>query len=66
MDTFAVHDRRCFLFARGTYFAAEKSHLFCEDHALQNITRVSNPKLHKQYGREVRQIDAVVWKNEKI
>ena len=41
------------------YFAAEKSRLCGDYHALQNIMRVSDPKLHKQYEREVRNFDAV-------
>ena len=47
------------------YFAAEKSCLFGDYRALQNIMRVSNPKLHKQYGCEVRNFDAVVWEPER-
>ena len=47
------------------YFAAEKSHLFGDYHVLQNIMRVSDPKLDKQYGREVRNFDAVVWEHER-
>ena len=32
------------------FFAAEKSRLFSDHLALQKIMRVSDPKLHKQYG----------------
>ena len=42
------------------YFAAEKSRLFCNYHALQNTMRVSDPKLYKQYEREVHYFDAIV------
>ena len=65
MDIFPVNDIRYFLFMRGAIFRCRKSRLFGDYHALQNIMRVSDPKLHKQYGREVRNFDAVVWKHER-
>ena len=46
-------------------FAAEKSRLFGDYHALQNIMRVSDPKLHKQYGHAVRNFDAIVWEHDR-
>ena len=64
MDTFPVHDITYFLFVRGTIFAAEKSRLG-DHHALQNIMRVSDSKLHKQYVREISRFDAVVWEQER-
>ena len=56
-----THDRRYFLFARGTIFAAEKSRLFGDYHALACV----RPKLDKQYGCEVRNFDIVVWEQER-
>ena len=50
---------------RGAIFRCRKSRLFGDYHALQNIMRVADPKLHKQYGREVRNFDAAVWEHER-
>ena len=47
------------------HFAAETSRLFGVYDALHNIMRVFDPRLHKQYGREVRNFDAVVGEHER-
>ena len=65
MDTFPVNDIRYFLFMRGAIFRCRKSRLFGDYHALQNIMRVSDSKLHKQYVREISRFDAVVWEQER-
>ncbi|CAB1119198.1 unnamed protein product [Ectocarpus sp. CCAP 1310/34] len=46
------------------FFAAEKARLFGDRCALQNITRVSDPALHKNFGREVRGFDQSLWEQE--
>ena len=50
---------------RGTIFRGRKNRLFSDYRALQNIMRVSDPKLHKQYGRAVCNFDAIVWEHER-
>ena len=47
------------------YFAAEKRRLFGDYHVLQNIMPVFDPKLHKQYRREVHNFYAVVLEHER-
>ena len=47
------------------FFAAEKSGLFGDHQTLQHIMRVSDPRLHKQYGREVRGFVLAVWERER-
>ena len=47
------------------FFAAEKSRLFRDHQTLQHIMRVSDPRLHKQYGREVRNFDITAWERER-
>ena len=55
MDPLLVYHRRYDLFVRGTFFRAQKqSRLFGDHPVLQTVMRVSDPKLHTQYGREVR------------
>ena len=46
-------------------FAAEKTRLFMDHQTLQHITRLSDPHLPKQYGREVRNFDLAVWGRER-
>ena len=46
-------------------FAAEKSRLFGDQQTLKHIMRVSNPRLHKQYGKVVRYSGLVVWELER-
>ena len=47
------------------FSAAEKSRLFRYLQTLQHIMRVSVPRLHTQYGREVRNFDIAVWERER-
>ena len=47
------------------FFAAEKSHLFRNHQTLQHIVHVPDTRLHKKYGREVRNFDLAVWERER-
>ena len=47
------------------FFAAETSRLFGDQQTLQHIMCVSNPRLHKQCGREVRNFVLAVWERER-
>ena len=47
------------------FFAAEKSRLFGDHQTLQHIIRVSDPRLYKKHGREVRNFDLAVWGRER-
>ena len=47
------------------FFDAEKSRLFGDHQTLQHVMRVSKPRLHKQYGTEVRSFDLAVWERER-
>ncbi|CAB1104650.1 unnamed protein product [Ectocarpus sp. CCAP 1310/34] len=47
------------------FFAAEKARLFKDHSALQNIMRVSNPALHKKFGRGVCGFDPSLWEHER-
>lgn len=40
---------------------AEKARLFGDEHALLNIMRTDNPRMHKQLGRSVQGYDEVEW-----
>ena len=46
-------------------FAAEKSRLFGYHQTFQPIMRVYDPRLHKQHGRNVRNVDLAVWERER-
>ena len=65
MDTFPVYDRPYLLFVRGAIFRSRKIRLFGDYHALQNTTRVSDTKLHKQHGRAVPNFGAIVREHER-
>ena len=47
------------------FFVTEKSRLFGDHQTLQHIMRVSDPRLHKQYRRKVRNFDLAVWERER-
>ena len=47
------------------FFAAEKSRLFGDHQTSQHVMRVSDPRLHKQYGTEVHNFDLDVWERER-
>ena len=47
------------------FFASEKARLFGDADALQRILSVSDPSLHKRYGRAVRNFDPPVWEQER-
>ena len=47
------------------FFASEKARLFGDADALQRILGVSDPSLHKRYGRAVRNFDPPVWEQER-
>ncbi|CAB1107716.1 unnamed protein product [Ectocarpus sp. CCAP 1310/34] len=47
------------------FFAAEKARLFGDRECLQNIMRVSDPRLHTQYGRAVRNSNQTLWEQER-
>ena len=49
----------------GQYFAADKIRLLGDYHVLQNIMRLSDPELHRQYGREACNFDAAVWEHDR-
>ncbi|CAB1101426.1 unnamed protein product [Ectocarpus sp. CCAP 1310/34] len=47
------------------FFAATKARLVEDHSALQNIMRVSEPALHKKFGRGVRGFDPSLWEHER-
>ena len=47
------------------FFAAEKARLFGDANVLQDIMRVSDPRLHKGYGRAVSGFDQTIWERER-
>ena len=47
------------------FFAAEKSRFLRGHQTFQNNMRMSDPRLHKQYGREDRNFDIAVWKRQR-
>lgn len=47
------------------FFASEKARLFGDADALRRILSVSDPSLHKRYGRAVRNFDPSVWEQER-
>ncbi|CAB1103024.1 unnamed protein product [Ectocarpus sp. CCAP 1310/34] len=47
------------------FFAAEKARLFGDTHILQCIMSVSDPSLHKKYGREVSGFAQTLWEQER-
>ena len=65
MDPFKVHSRRYLLFVCGTIFRGRKKPPIGDHHALQKGMRVSDPKLHKQYGRALKKNNASTWEHER-
>ena len=65
MDAFPFYGRRHFLFLRQHFVTAEKGRLSRDHQTLQHIMRVSNPRLHLQYEREVHNFDLTVWECER-
>ncbi len=47
------------------FFASEKARLFGDVDALRRIMEVSDPSLHKRYGRAVRGFDSTLWESER-
>lgn len=47
------------------FVVAENSRFIVGHLVLQTIVRVSDPKLHRKYGHQVRNLNAIVWEHER-